>query len=145
MKFQRLACNCCKTSADALQCQSPTYVLSEVVDNSNVIFLLISKAGRTSCGGPLAIDRDTAGEDAEGFRPEHGLGERGGFFPDGRAQAIIDSCSHPAFRPAFRDDFERRWRGSPGQPGLRLVREAPGLRRDRRARRKVEKAATADA
>ena len=56
MKFRRMACDCCKTSAERLQCKSPIYVLSDVVDNSNIIFLLMSKKGRTSCGGPLAID-----------------------------------------------------------------------------------------
>jgi len=99
MKFQRLACNCCKTGGAAPQCQSPTYVISEVIDDSNVVFLLISNAGRASCGGPLAIDR--AGEDAEAFASDEALGESRGFVPNGRAQAIIDSCSHPTFRPAY--------------------------------------------
>ncbi len=140
MKFQRLACNCCKTGGAAPQCQSPTYVISEVIDDSNVVFLLISNAGRASCGGPLAIDR--AGEDAEAFASDEALGESRGFVPNGRAQAIIDSCSHPTFRPAYGDEFERRWRAS---PGMRLVEEAPRLRLDRRARREAEEAASADA
>ena len=50
MKFRRLTCDCCKTTIATGRCKSPTYVLSEVVDQSNVIFLLISKAGRETCG-----------------------------------------------------------------------------------------------
>jgi len=143
MKFQRLKCGCCQTGATALQCKSPTYVLSEVVDDSNVIFLLITKAGRKSCGGPLAVGGYPADQDEEAIPSEET--EPRGFSPNRRAQAIIDSCSHPTFRLAPRDDFERRWGPSPARRNLRLVEEAPWLRLDRMARRDVEEAAPADA
>ena len=55
MKFRRLACGCCKSSDFPSLCKSPTYAMSEVVENSNVVFLLMSKRGRTSCGGLLGV------------------------------------------------------------------------------------------
>jgi hypothetical protein len=145
MKFRRLGCNCCKIDGATRQCKSPTYVLSEVVDDSNVIFLLITKAERTSCGGPLAIRGNPAEQDARAFPSEQGGGESLGFSPGRRAQAINGSCSHPSFRPAPDDDFERRWGPSPGRRGLRLVEEALVLRPDRMARFEAEEAAPADA
>jgi len=114
-------------------------VLSEVVDDSNVVFLLISKAGRTACGGPLAIREDPADQDEEAIASE----QVAPFYaPNRRAQAIIDSCSHTSFRLARDDGFERRWGPSPARRDLRLVEQAPWLRPDRMAR--WEEAAPAD-
>ena len=59
IEFRRMACDCCKTSDAPKLCQAPTYVMSEVTDNSNVIFVLMTKRGKRWCGGPLAVGCET--------------------------------------------------------------------------------------
>jgi len=116
------------------RCKSPTYVLSEVVDHSNVIFLLISKVGRPSCDGPLAAGARPLGDDPRTIPLMHCLADGQGLPPDGRAGAIIASCSHPNYRPALDDDFEM----SPFRRNKRMIEDASGFWPKRIANRNAE-------
>jgi hypothetical protein len=57
MKFRKISCDCCKSTEAARLCKAPTYVISEITDESNVIFVLMNKSGRTPCRGPVASAR----------------------------------------------------------------------------------------
>ena len=127
MKFRRLACDCCKTTAGIGRCKSPTYVLSEVIDQSNVIFLLISKAGRPACDSPVAAGVDPSGDEPRTIPLMQGLADAQGFAPDGRAGAIIASLSHPDYRPALDGGFDRTARESPRRRNQRMIEEASGF------------------
>jgi len=135
MKFRRVTCDCCKTTVATGRCKSPTYVLSEVVDQSNVIFLLISKAGRATCGGMAA---EPAKDEPRTIPRAKSLAEPVSLSPGGRAGAIIDSCSHPIYRPALDDDFDWEMRKSPFQRNQQLLGETSGFWPKRTANRNGE-------
>ncbi len=133
MKFRRMACDCCKSSEFPSLCKSPVYLMSEVVENSNVIFLLMSKQGRASCGGPLALGRDPVGREQLAAAQEQDLpGPADVVWPGLRADEILDACWRPAPRLADNDDFEE----SPFRRNQRLLEEGSAfwprrvLRRD---------------
>jgi hypothetical protein len=120
MKFRRMSCGCCKTSEFPSLCKSPTYVMSDVVDNSNVIFVLMSKRERTSCGGPLAVSREPLT-----VRYGDGRSEPLDVSPARRAEAILDACWRPTYWLAGNDDFEPD--ESPKRRNRRLLEEGSGF------------------
>lgn len=126
MKFRRLACDCCRSSDFPSLCELPTYVMSEVVENSNIVFLMMSKRGRTSCRGPLAVDRDPVGDRPRNAACEHDLPEPADVvWPGRRAEEILSACWRPSYRLAGNDDFEE------GKSGVhrnqRLLQEGSGF------------------
>jgi len=46
---------------------------------------------------------------------EQGLADQRSLSPTQRARLIIEKCTHPDFRPALRDSFERSLTGASGQ------------------------------
>ena len=138
MKFRRLACGCCKSSDFPSLCKSPTYVMSEVVKNCNVIFLLMSKRGRTSCGGPLA-DREPAVCEPQDAPCEHDLPEPADVIcPGRRAEDILAACWRPNYRLPRNDDFEPG--KSPIRRNQRLLEEGSGFWPRRRSDREADAA-----
>ena len=138
MKFRRLACGCCKSSDFPSLCKFPTYVMSEVVENSNVIFLLMSKRGRASCGGPLA-DREPAVCESQDAPCGHDLPEPTDVVrPGRRAEDILAACWRPNYRLPRNDDFE------PGEPPIRrnqrLLEKDSGFWPKRRSDREADAA-----
>jgi hypothetical protein len=109
-----------------MQCKSPIYVLSEVVDDSNIVFLLMSKKGRTSCGGPLAIDPVRAGG-APHVADEHRVAEDERVASGRRAEAIIANCRRPTYRAAANDDSASLVGESSFRRNQRLLEEASGF------------------
>jgi hypothetical protein len=122
-----MACDCCKTSVERLQCKSPIYVLSEVVDDSNIIFLLISKKGRTSCGGPLAIDPARIDGEPRDVADEHGAAEDERAASGQRAEAIIANCRRPTYWAAANDDSPSLMGESSFRRNQRLLEETSGF------------------
>lgn len=123
MKFRRLACNCCKSSDFPSLCKTPAYVMSEVVDNSNVIFLMMSQQGRTSCREPLQVEGAGAGFELRDFPFEREALEPAE--PARRAQEILASCWRPTHRLARNDDFSKD--ESPIGRNRRLLEEGSGF------------------
>ncbi|HKN27010.1 MAG TPA: hypothetical protein VJY34_03655 [Roseiarcus sp.] len=133
MKFGRLACGCCKSGDFPSLCKSPTYVLSEVVENSNVVFLLMSKRGRTTCGESLSVDRDPARREPQDVTCERGLpGPAAVISPGRRPDEILAACWRPSYRLAGNDDFEPG--ESPIRRNQRLLEEGSGFWPRRRPR-----------
>ena len=139
MKFRRLACGCCKSSEFPSLCKSPTYVLSEVVDNSNVVFLLMSKGRPTSCGKQLVVHSDPADRKPEDVayrrdipRPNDVPG------PARAAEDIIAACLRPTYRLPRNDDFEPG--ESPLRRNQRLLEEGSGFWPRRRSNRDADAA-----
>jgi hypothetical protein len=126
MKFRRLACDCCKSSEFPSLCKSPTYVLSEVVEESNIIFLLTTKRGRTSCSGPLARANDPAEQEREVVACEDDLPEPREIVLTGRTGAeFLDGRSRLTRRIANNNDFEPA--ESPIRRNERLLEEGSGF------------------
>ena len=124
MKFRRIACGCCKQGAAPSRCQAPTYVVSEVTDNSNVIFVLITKRGRaSSCAETLVDNSDFGGLEAESYELAESEFEDDAY--GRRAEAIIDDCWRPTWRYPYNDDFEAT--ESPVRRNQRLLREDSGF------------------
>ena len=138
MKFRRLACGCCKSSDFPSLCKFPTYVMSEVVENSNVVFLLMSKRGRASCGGPLA-DREPAVRESQDAPCEHDLPEPADVvWPGRRAEDILAACWRPSYRLPRNDDFKPG--ESPIRRNQRLLEEGSGFWPKRRSDREADAA-----
>jgi len=107
MKFRKMACLGCKSGDAAKLCKSPTYVISEATDDSNVIFLLMNNPGRTLCRGAGAPRPDRAGVDAPTAAVcGHGLSGSREVAPARRAEPDIDAFRRPNWRVAGNDDFE---------------------------------------
>ncbi len=125
MRFRRMACDCCKASDAPRLCQAPTYVMSDVTDNSNVIFVLMTKGGKRSCGGPLAISCDPAGfalaADDFGQDPT----EPSVVSAARQTEAILAGDWRPAWRAAGNDDFDEG--ESPIRRNQRLLEEGSGF------------------
>ncbi|HZZ61408.1 MAG TPA: hypothetical protein VFE63_09570 [Roseiarcus sp.] len=126
MKFRRLACDCCKSSEFPSLCKSPTYVLSEVVEDSNIIFLLTTKRGGPSCDKPLAGARDSAGREREAVVRECDPCEPSDVTWIGRLGAeILGDCWRPTDGLAENDDFQSG--ESPIRRNKRLLEEGSGF------------------
>ncbi len=126
MKFRRLACDCCQSSEFPSLCKSPTYLISEVVDNSNVIFVLMTKRGRASCRGPLGIDRDPVRDEPKDLPYEDDVRAPGDIVWIGQPAAeILAACWRPTYRLAGNDDFEPD--ESPIRRNQRLLEEGSGF------------------
>jgi hypothetical protein len=137
MKFRRLACGCCKSSEFPSLCKSPTYAMSEVVENSNVVFLLMAKRGRALCGAPLGVGRYSAGREPQDLTHEHDLAEPADVvWPGRRAQEILAACWRPTYRLASNDDFEEG--ESPIRRNQRLLEEGSGFWPRRRSNRDAD-------
>jgi hypothetical protein len=125
MKFRRMACDCCKASDAPSLCQAPTYVMSEVTDNSNVIFVLMTKRGKTACGGPLAVSREPVGYAPPDVECGPGFTEPRGASSGRRAEATVADCWRPAYRLAGNDDFAED--ETPIRRNQRLLEEGSGF------------------
>ena len=125
MRFRRMACDCCKTSDAPKLCQAPTYVMSEVTDNSNVIFVLMTKRGKRWCGGPLAVGCDSSGDAAAEVENDSGFAEPIDVSAAQRTEAIIAGDWRAAWRPAGSDDFAEG--ESPIRRNRRLLEEGSGF------------------
>ena len=116
MKFRRIACDCCKRGDAPSLCQAPTYVVSEVTDNSNVIFVLITKRGRTlSCEEALVESSNFGGLEPQSY--ELAQSELGDEAFGRRAEAIIDDAAPDlaiCVQRRFRGDKSRRFAETSG-------------------------------
>ena len=133
MKFRRMACDCCKSSEFPSLCKSPTYVMSEVVEDSNIVFLLMSKGGRASCGGPLVVDRHALDDDLVAAWGHDLPGPADVVWPGRRAEEILDACWRPTPCLPSNDDFEDDQ--SPIRRNQRLLEEGSGFWPRRASRR----------
>ena len=134
MKFRRMACDCCKSSEFPSLCKSPTYVMSEVVEDSNIVFLLMSKRGLTSCGGPLVLDRNVLDDEPPASDWGQDLpGPADVIWPGRRAEEILDACWRPTSSLPSNDDFEDG--ESPIRRNQRLLEEGSGFWPRRTSRR----------
>lgn len=126
MKFRRLVCDCCKSSEFPSLCKSPTYVLSEVVEDSNVIFLLTAKPGGPSCDWPLAGACDSADRERQALAGERDLCEPSDVVWIGRlGEEIFGDRWLPTDEHAENDDF--RSGESPIRRNKRLLEEGSGF------------------
>jgi hypothetical protein len=125
MRFRRMACDCCKASDAPKLCQAPTYVMSEVTDNSNVVFVLMTKRGKRSCGGPLAVSCDPAGYAPAAVDFGQDTTEPSIISAAGRTEAILAGDWRPAWCLAGNDDFEQG--ESPIRRNRRLLEEGSGF------------------
>jgi len=126
MKFRRMACDCCRSSEFPSLCKSPTYVMSEIVDGSNVIFLLMSKQGRATCGGPVVFDCAPLADAPRAADYGHDLpGPSDIISSRHRADEILAACWRPGFRLPGNDDFQEA--ESPVRRNRRLLAEDSGF------------------
>lgn len=90
------------------------------------IFLTPStaKGGKISAIVPQASHVDHITQDVQVIVTEQGLADLRGLSPKQRAQAIIENCSHPDYRPALADYFRRAKEHSYGQQSPTLPGEA---------------------
>ncbi len=83
-----------------------------------------AKGGKISAIVPQASHVDHINQDVQVLVTEQGLADLRGLSPKQRARTIIDSCSHPTYRPALLDYFERALAGSYGLQTPTLPKEA---------------------
>ena len=83
-----------------------------------------AKAGAISAIVPQAAHVDHIMQDVQVIVTEQGLADLRGLSPKQRAVLIIEKCSHPDYRPALRDYYERALRGSYGLHAPSLLSEA---------------------
>lgn len=67
----------------------------------------VAKGGAISCIVPMCSHVDHTEHDVQILVTEQGLADLRGLSPRQRAQAIIDRCAHPDFRPMLQDYFDR--------------------------------------
>jgi succinyl-CoA:acetate CoA-transferase len=84
----------------------------------------IAKGGNISCIVPMASHVDHTEHDVDVIVTEQGLADLRGLAPRRRAQAIIDQCAHPDYRPALQDYFDRAVATSVGKHTPHLLGEA---------------------
>ncbi len=84
----------------------------------------VAKGGRISAIVPMVTHVDHTEHDVQVIVTEQGIADLRGLSPKQRAQTVIANCSHPTFRPALTDYFERALRESPGQHTPHLLNEA---------------------
>jgi succinyl-CoA:acetate CoA-transferase len=83
-----------------------------------------AKGGAISAIVPQAAHVDHIMQDVQVLVTEQGLADLRGLSPKQRAMLIIEKCSHPDYRPALRDYYERALRGSYGLHAPSLLSEA---------------------
>ena len=90
------------------------------------IFMTPSQArgGEISCIVPMASHVDHTEHDVQILVTEQGLADLRGLSPKQRARAIIDNCTHPHFKPALSDYYQRALDHSPGKQTPHLLEEA---------------------
>ena len=83
-----------------------------------------AKGSKISAIVPQASRVDHINQDVQVLVTEQGLADLRGLSPKQRARTIIDNCSHPTYRPALLDYFERALAGSYGLQTPTLPKEA---------------------
>lgn len=83
-----------------------------------------AKGGKISAIVPQASHVDHIAQDVQVLVTEQGLADLRGLSPKQRAQAIIENCAHPTYRPHLQDYFKRALVGSYGQQSPSLPAEA---------------------
>jgi len=83
-----------------------------------------AKDGKISTIVPQASHVDHITQDVQVIVTEQGLADLRGLSPKQRAQCIIETCAHPAYRPGLRDYYRRAREGSYGQQSPSLPGEA---------------------
>ena len=79
----------------------------------------VAKDGKISCIVPMCSHVDHTEHDTQIIVTEQGLADLRGLSPRQRAQAIIDHCAHPDYRPMLQDYFDRaRQQGAQHTPHL---------------------------
>ena len=79
----------------------------------------VAKDGKISCIVPMCSHVDHTEHDTQIIVTEQGLADLRGLSPRKRAQAIIDHCAHPDYRPLLQDYFDRaRKQGAQHTPHL---------------------------
>jgi succinyl-CoA:acetate CoA-transferase len=84
----------------------------------------IAKGGHISCIVPMASHIDHTEHDVQIIVTEQGLADLRGLSPKARAKVIIKNCSHPDFRPALEEYFDRALHYAPGRHTPHLLDEA---------------------
>jgi hypothetical protein len=133
MKFRKMACGGCRTREAAGLCKAPTYVVSNMADDSNLVFLLINKPGPTPCRAenPPNLDFqdvDIGSASSDGYRDFDRRGAPGGM----PTEPDIDACWRPTWRPACNDDLDKP--ESPIARNRRLLAEGSNFWPSRRNR-----------
>lgn len=84
----------------------------------------VAKGGKISAIVPMAAHVDHIAQDVQVIVTEQGLADLRGLSPKQRAETIIETCAHPAYRPMLRDYFERAKKGSFANHAPNLLGEA---------------------
>jgi succinyl-CoA:acetate CoA-transferase len=84
----------------------------------------VAKSGEVSCIVPMATHVDHTEHDVQILVTEQRLADLRGLAPRQRAQVIIAHCSHPDYRPALQEYYDRALHYSPGQHTPHLLEEA---------------------
>lgn len=84
----------------------------------------VAKGGAISTIVPQVSHVDHIDQDVQVLVTEQGLADLRGLSPRQRARLIIQTCSHPRFRPMLEDYFERAQRSSYGGHSPSLLGEA---------------------
>ena len=83
-----------------------------------------AKGGKISAIVPQVAHVDHITQDVQVLVTEQGLADLRGLSPKQRAKLIIDTCSHPTYRPALTDYYNRAQAGAYGQHAPSLLSEA---------------------
>ena len=84
----------------------------------------VAKGGHISCIVPMASHVDHTEHDVQIIVTEQGLADLRGLSPRQRAKVIIQNCSHPDFRPALEEYYDRALHYAPGRHTPHLLDEA---------------------
>ena len=84
----------------------------------------VAKGGHVSCIVPMVSHIDHTEHDVQVIVTQQGLADLRGLSPRQRTKVVIKNCSHPAFRPALEEYFDRALHYSPGQHTPHLLDEA---------------------
>ena len=84
----------------------------------------VVKGGAISCIVPMVSHVDHTEHDVHVVVTEQGLADLRGLAPRQRAQQIIDRCTHPDYRDAIQDYFDRAVATAPGKHTPHLLGES---------------------
>jgi len=84
----------------------------------------VVKGGAISCIVPMVSHVDHTEHDVHVVVTEQGLADLRGLAPRRRAQQIIDRCTHPDYRDAIQDYFDRAVATAPGKHTPHLLAES---------------------